>query len=253
MRAVLWSLRLLFAAVLLGIAENAAATITIALEWGDCGGGAGGCTATGTDTIAVNPGGGQTLRLDIFMTHDLTQGVALHVFSLNFDTNLENELNLGPMAPVEWNGTDTDPSPFLFLLYGPYNIGPTSTVESSGSSAGRINGFESFVVDSSRPLPRNGATYSVGTWTSTAPAPARYRVAQAFFTTNAAVTDGADVFSGAFNAPYDVFYDGNDDPIPIGDISFGSAMLNVIPEPGTLSLLGLGLIGLVLTARRSRA
>ena len=237
--------------MLLGIAQNAAATVTIQLEWGDCGGGAGGCTATGTDTIAVNPGGGQTLRLDIYMTHDLTQGMAAHSFSLSFDTSLENELNLGPMAPLEWNGSDTDPSPFLFLLYGPITNGVSSTAESSGSSAGRINSFESLVVDSSRPLPRNGAVYSVGTFSGTAPA--RYRVAQVFFTTNGAVTDGADVFSGAFNAPYDVSYDGNDDLIPIGDISFGSATLDVIPEPGTLSMLGLGLVGLVLGARRGRA
>jgi threonine dehydrogenase-like Zn-dependent dehydrogenase len=32
----------------------------------------------------------------------------------------------------------------------------------------------------------------------------------------------------------------------------GSAVLNIIPEPGTAALLGLGFVGLVLAARRRR-
>ena len=122
MRAASWSVRLALFSIalmagllgLVGMTQNAGATVTIALEWGECGGGTGGCTATGSHTISTNAGGGQTLRLDIFLSHDLTQGFQSHAFSLNFDANLDDELNLGPMAPVEWAGTDTLPDTFAW-------------------------------------------------------------------------------------------------------------------------------------------
>src|SRR4029450_2064367 len=92
---------------------------------------------------------------------------------------------------------------------GAFRPEPPTTLESTGAVAGRINSFES-VNDffGTQLLPRNGAAYSVGTWTATAPA--RYRVGQAFFTVNAgAFTDGADVFSGLFNGLFDAFADAN--------------------------------------------
>jgi hypothetical protein len=60
-----------------------------------------------------------------------------------------------------------------------------------------------------------------------------------------------------FNLPgiIDVIYDGNGSEIPQGTIIYGNAAVNVgpeIPEPGTVSLLGLGLVGVVLAGRRSR-
>ena len=248
MRFLSPSIRVVLAALLLGIAESAGATVTIALEWGECGGGTGGCSATGTDTISVNAGGGQTLRLDVFMSHDLTQGLTLHTFSLNFDTILDNELNLGPMAQTEWAGSDVDPGPGV-QNYSPLTAGVT-TIESSGATVGRINSYESAAIVGV--LPANGVPYTVGT--STGMAPARYRIGQAYFTTNGAITDGVDVFSGLFNLPgiFDAFLDGNDVLFTEG-ILFGTATLNMIPEPGTVSLLGLGLVGLVLARRRSRA
>jgi hypothetical protein len=257
MRAALWSLRLALAAVLLGMTANAGATVTIALEWGECGSGTGGCTATGTDTISVNAGGGQTLRLDIFMTHDLTQGLKRHSVSLNFDSAIENELNLGSMVPSEWFGIDVDPSPFVIEMYGPFSgPGAQSKVESAGPPAGRINSFESGAILGV--LPPNGVAYTVGTFSATAPA--RYRIGQAYFTTNGATTDGADVFSGLFNTVIDLddgfvtdrFVDANGIQISPETILFGTATLNLIPEPGTASLLGLGLVGLVLASRGRR-
>ena len=116
------------------------------------------------------------------MSHDLTQGLVAHSFSLNFDSAIENELNLGPMAPTEWGGTDVNPGPSFFSIYGPFSTGVGSTVESGGPPAGRINNFESALnTVTGEFLPPNGAAYTVGTFTATAPA--RYRVGQAFFTT----------------------------------------------------------------------
>jgi len=230
---------------LVGMTKDASATVTIALEWSGCGGGGGGCTATGSDTITVGVIGGQTLRLDVYLSHDLTQGLESHTFSLNFDPSLDNEDNYGPMATTEWAGTDVNPGPNS-EAYGPFTGGVT-THESTTAITGRINSFESASFGR---LPANGAAYSVGTYSATAPA--RYRIGQAFFTSNGAATDGADIFAGFFNTPFDIIIDGNSTIVPTGTITFGTATINVIPEPGTISLLGLGLVGLVLAGRRSR-
>ena len=198
----------------------------------------------GFPTITVGLPSGQTLRLDIYLSHDLTQELASHSFSLNFDTALNDDLDLGPMAPVEWAGTNVDPGTGV-STYGPITAGFTTT-ESTLAVAGRIDSYESGSFTGV--LPRNSAAYTVGT--STATAPARYRIGQAFFTVNSVTTD---VVSGLFSGLFDLQVDGLGVTVPPGTITFGTAAVNVIPEPGTVSLLGLGLVGLVLARRRRRS
>jgi len=231
---------------MVGITKDAGATVTVSLVWGAANGG---ITFLGDTALCpVGTCAGSTLRLDIFMSTDLTQGLKIHTFSMNFDTALDNELNLGPMVAVEWGGTDINPGPPA-QLYTPITVGiPSGSVESTGAIAGRINGFESGSLVGI--LPRNLAAYSVGTYTATSPA--NYRVGQVFFTTNGATLDGADVFMGLFNGVFDDIFDGDGNVIAPANIVFGTATLNAIPEPGTVSLLGLGLVGLVLAGRRSR-
>src|SRR5262245_62065974 len=109
---------------LVGMTRDASATATVTLLWGAA---TGGTLGVGTNSVTVTPGGGQTLRLDIYLTHDEVTGMNAHTFSINFDTDLGNELNFtGGMAPVEWSGTDTNPGP-LAEVYGPFTAGLEGT------------------------------------------------------------------------------------------------------------------------------
>ena len=73
-----------------------------------------------------------------------------------------------------------------------------------------------------------------------------------FHITGNAATDGVDITSGIFNAGIDAIGNGSGGNIKF-DTLFGTATVNHVPEPGTASLLGLGLVGLILARRRRRS
>ena len=63
-------------------------------------------------------------------------------------------------------------------------------------------------------------------------------------------TDGADAASGFFNVGFDGAFDNAGSPVAM---NFGNAAVDLWgPEPGTATLLGLGLLGLTLAGRRHR-
>lgn len=216
---------------LVGMAKDASATVTFNLVWTQTTG----TGITGTDTIGADIG--DVLVLEIRMSTDQTLGG--HGVSLNFDTDLGNELNLFlPQGGTEWAGT-TYGTTTMAGAYAPLvpGVGPPGAVESTGAVAGRINTFESVAALGKAFLPTG--TYAVGT---------------ARFVVGGSGIDGPDVFVGLFNFGVDDVLNNLNNVIPPSGLVFGNATVNVnvIPEPSTAALLGLGLVGLVLAGRRSR-
>jgi len=217
---------------LVGMARDASANVTFNLVWtGTSSGNATSIGSLGSDTYIGAAGDIVTLQIRMITT----QTLQFHGISLNFDTDLGNELNL--LGSGEWAGSSFSTGTML-TSYAPLTPGVTSTFESTGAMAGRINTYESGQL--SGPLFLPTGTYAIGT--------------AKFVLTGNLATDGNDLFSGLFNTNVDSVNNNLGLVIPDGDpsVAFNNAAVNLIPEPGTASLLGLGLVGLVLAGRRSR-
>jgi hypothetical protein len=181
-----------------------------------------GCTFSGFYGRTVSTG----RCMDVIMT--TTDEIIGMGTSVTFDT--DNGLVLAAM--YEWVGVGV-------------SFNKSGTLQASCSPPGGltdfggvIQSFDCIIAPPNAPPQMVVGTYTIGT----------------IFWDTSGVTVGTEVIAAYINSLIDgviALIDGN-----VVDISslvvVGSHILTVIPEPGTASLLGLGLVGLILAGRRNR-
>ncbi len=169
-----------------------------------------------TQTEVASPSFAGVVILNIFMV--TTDNINFASISVEWDNNGLSETN------TEWSG---EFFPSIGQFFGVFVPGTVTTGE-------KISSFDgAFAPANTAGIP--AGTYQLGTvvfddvagWSTT--------------TINAFILTGIDAFGeiGGINIT--------------GSVALGSATINVVPEPGTAALLGMGLIGLVLAGRRKHA
>lgn len=203
-----------------GFARDARAGATIDLLFVGVNGGA----IAATNAVTVAPS--STLTMAVLLTNDQTLTAA--VYSLNYD--LEGNDTLDVLAQFGWSGVGIAGGA-VFKALSPLQP-PTPTF---------IGSFQGLTSQLSpvKTLPKSGGAFAGG-----------YQMGTVVWHVNGG-PPGTQVLSGAFNGGIDAFGDGAFNDIT-NLVEFRSASVNFIPEPGTASLLGLGLVGLVLMGRRNR-
>jgi hypothetical protein len=177
-----------------------------------------------TDSVGALPGDRFTMA--VLLRND--EPITAAIFSLNYDLDGDNELDV--VSVSQWIGVRIAfPALDFFRPLGPPRA-VTSTFVGSFNSA--TNNF-------ARTLPPAGGAFAGG-----------YEMGTVVWLVNAGVNDdGADIISGILNPGVDCFGDAF---VNLRDarVSFNSATVNLVTEPDTAALLGLGLVGLVLLHRR---
>jgi hypothetical protein len=219
-------LRLLFgASILVGalLARDSHAGATVDLLFVGRNGGA----IAPTDSVFALPG--DTLTMVVLLHND--EALTAAWFSLNYDVDGDDELDV--VSAFQWRGLAIHKSGTDFFAPG------FSTVEPFRSTATFVGSFQGITRNfwGPRTLPPSGGAFAGG-----------YQMGTVVWKVNPGVNDdGADVVSGLFNFGYDFFRGAE-----FGDVGVDFNPATVIPEPGTASLLGLGIVGLVLLWRGRR-
>lgn len=181
----------------------------------------------GCQTVAV----GDTLTSALLMRND--QGLTIAIFSLEYDTDGDNELDM--VSAFQWGGV-------VIAKNGTEFFAPIAGL--TQLTATQVGAFQGVSSNFGLPrlLPPSGGAFAGG-----------YQMGTVVWKVNAgANTDGADIVSGILLKGIDGVYDSAFNAIN-NLLEFHSATVNFVPEPGTASLLGLGLVGLMLMGRRSRS
>ncbi len=212
----------------LGFSSVASATSVGLAIVGTAAGGAGIFSSTAS-SVTLNVSGSATLTVDVQVDID-SRGLAGLFMSLKFDTDGENEVNVVSFTELSWAFVNMMGATTSEL--GQLTTGINSTQESAAAVEGQLYTFE-------------------GQSLGTGPANTTLTFARVVFSTNSAnvATDGDDIFSGTF-FPGEVVGCNSPGCDITSSVSFGGIAVNLVPEPGTISLLGLGIGALVLAGGR---
>jgi hypothetical protein len=163
--------------------------------------------------------------MDIILTSD--DGLTAASTSIAWD-------NAGTSASSakEWGGAGVafNTMTKAVITMSPLFVGPAGAFIDNGAQV--VYAIDGAIPPANNPPNLPSGTYNIGTiiWVADA---------------------GTTNISSVITSGIDVFGIGGTDIT--GSVSLGTATINPVPEPGTASLLGLGLIGLIAAGRRNRA
>jgi hypothetical protein len=220
-------------ACVFGLAQSANAGVTIDVVFVDA------TSPTGITIQAGDPGPGCTFSG--YYETVITEGRCMNVImttteefiSMGVSVSYDSDNGLALASVYEWRGVGVE---FTKTGVATKSCGPFGPIVDNG---GILQAFDCSVPPPNAPPQAAAGTYQIGTivWdTSGTTGPNTETIS--------AVIAGGDGFIAVINGNITSISD---------QVVVRSHILNIIPEPGTASLLGLGLVGLILAGRRSRA